>query len=104
MDSLRWNLALVYLWGGGNMTAFYKVVEDGFVTGFGTNGGDDVTGITETEYNALADMIADRPTAPEGYAYMIQDDPREWVLVELPPEDPDLTADEAMEILLGGAE
>ena len=49
-------------------------------------------------------MIADRPTAPEGYAYMIQDDPREWVLVELPPEDPDLTADEAMEILLGGAE
>lgn len=86
------------------MTAYYKVVEGGFVVGFGTNGGDEVTGITETEYNALADMIADRPTAPEGYAYMIQDDPREWVLVALPPEDPDLTADEAMEILLGGAE
>ena len=87
------------------MTAYYKIVEDGFVTGFGTNGGDDVTGITETEYNALADMIADRPTAPEGYAYMIQDDPREWVLVELPSDpDDDVDDSEAMSILLGGAE
>ena len=86
------------------MTAYYIVVEDGFVTGFGTNGGNDVTGITETEYNALADMIADRPTAPAGYAYMIQDDPREWVLVELPPDpDDDLSGDELVDILLGGA-
>ena len=86
------------------MTAFYKVVEDGFVAGFGTNGGDEVTGITETEYNALAEMFADRPTAPEGYAYMIQDDPREWVLVELPPgPDDDLSGDELVDVLLGGA-
>lgn len=33
------------------MTAFYKIVEDGFVTGFRTHGVDDVTGITEAEYN-----------------------------------------------------
>lgn len=86
------------------MTAYYKVVEGGFVVGFGTNGGDGVTAIAEAEYVELQTVFADRPTAPEGYAYMIQDDPREWVMVELPHEDPDLTADEAMEILLGGAE
>jgi hypothetical protein len=85
------------------MTAFYKVVEDNFVAGFGTNGGDEVTGITETEYNALAEMFADRPTAPEGYAYMIQDDPREWVLVELPPDpDEDIDDAEAFAIIFGG--
>ncbi len=86
------------------MTSYYKIVEDGFVTGFGTNGNDEVTWITETEYNALADMIAAIPTAPEGYAYMIQDDPREWVLVELPPDlDEDIDDAEALEILLGGS-
>ena len=86
------------------MTAYYKIVEDGYIVGFGTNGGDEVSGITEAEYNALSEMFADRPTAPEGYAYMIQDDPREWVLVELPPEpDPDIDDSEALEILLGGA-
>lgn len=86
------------------MTAFYKVVEEGFIVGFGTNGSDSVNAISEAEYNSLTEMFQERPKAPEGYEYMIQDEPREWVLVELPPEDPDLTADEAMEILLGGAE
>lgn len=86
------------------MTAFYKIVENGFATGFGTNGGDDVTGITETEYNALLEMFAARPTAPDGYAYRLQDDPREWVLVEMPPDpDEDIDDAEALEILLGGA-
>lgn len=86
------------------MTAYYKVVKDGYVNGFGTNGGNKVTEITEAEVNALSEMLDARPTAPEGYTYRIQDDPREWVLVELPPEDPELTDGEALEILLGGAE
>ena len=35
---------------------------------------------------------------------MIQDDPREWVLVELPPDpDDDVSGDELVDILLGGA-
>lgn len=66
------------------MTAFYKIVNDNIIDGFGTNGNDMVTAITEDEYNALAAMFAERPTAPSGYAYAIQDNPREWVLVELP--------------------
>lgn len=86
------------------MIEFYKVVEDGYVDGFGTNGPDNVPEITETEYNNLAEMFASRPSAPEGYAYLLQDDPLEWVLVELPPDDPDIDDAEALEILLGGAE
>lgn len=86
------------------MTDFYKIVSGGYITGFGTNGSDNVTAITEAEYNDLSEMFAARPTAPEGYAYMIQDDPREWVLVELPPDpDEDIDDSEALEILLGGA-
>ncbi len=85
------------------MTDFYKIVdEDGHVSGFGTNGEDSMTEITEAEYNALAAMFAERPTAPDGYFYAIHDNPREWVLVELPPDDPDLDDAEALEILLGG--
>ena len=86
------------------MIAFYKVVEDGFVAGFGTNGGDNADAISEAEYDALSEMFQNRPTAPAGYAYMIQDDPREWVLVELPPDpDDDVSGDELVDILLGGA-
>ena len=86
------------------MIAFYKVVEDGFVAGFGTNGPDSATEITEAEYESLTEMFQARPDAPDGYAYMIQDNPREWVLVELPPDpDDDLSGDELVDILLGGA-
>lgn len=85
------------------MIEFYKVVKDNIIDGFGTNGPDTVTAITEEEYDALTAMIAARPTAPSGYAYVIQDDPREWVLVELPPDDdPDLDEAELLNILLGG--
>ena len=86
------------------MTNFYKVLDGNYIDGFGSNGADNVTAITEDEYNALTEMLTARPTAPEGYAYMIQDNPREWVLVELPPmPEPELTDEEALEILLGGA-
>ncbi len=86
------------------MTAFYKVVKDNIIDGFGTNGPDTVTAITEEEYGALTAMFADKPTPPSGYAYVMQDDPREWVLVELPPDDPDLDDSEAFDFLFGGAE
>ena len=86
------------------MTEFYKVVKDNIIDGFGTNGNDTVIAITEAEYAALASMFAERPTAPSGYAYVMQDDPREWVLVELPPDDPEMDDSEAFDFLFGGAE
>ena len=85
------------------MTEFYKVIDDGYVVGFGTNGNDSVTEIDEEEYAALMAFVQTRPTAPDGYAYVIRDNPREWELVELPPEPPEeLTDAEALSILLGG--
>lgn len=86
------------------MTAFYKVVKDNIIDGFGTNGPDTVTAITEEEYAALTAMFVSRPTPPSGYAYVMQDEPREWALVELPSDDPELDDAEALEIILGGAE
>lgn len=86
------------------MTDFYKVVSDGYIIGFGTNGGNDVTRITEAEYEQLQAVFAERPTPPAGYDYLLQDDPLGWVLVEMPPDpDEDIDDAEALEILLGGA-
>ena len=87
------------------MTAFYKIVDDGgYITGFGTNGSDSMTAITEEDYNSLLTMFSNRPTAEEGHAYILRDDPREWVLIEVHVEPDDPTPEEALNILLGGEE
>lgn len=61
--------------------------------------------ITAEEYEKIREIIQNRPTAPEGYAYRLTD-ALEWELYELPEdeeEDPELTDAEALEIILGGA-
>lgn len=87
------------------MIAYYKIVdENGYIAGFGTNGSDSMTAITEEDYNSLLTMFSNRPTAEEGHAYILRDNPREWVLIELPPEpEPEIDPEEALSILLGGA-
>lgn len=67
------------------MTAFYKVTENGFVVGIGTNGNDKVTAITEAEYINLLSVIRSAPVAPDGYTYKLRADNLEWKLVELTP-------------------
>lgn len=61
--------------------------------------------ITESEYNSILKTIRNRPAAPDGYSYHLTES-MEWELYELPEEDadPDLTAEEALDIILGGAE
>lgn len=59
--------------------------------------------ITEAEYNRIKAIIDNRPTAPEGYGYRLTD-ALEWELYELPPVEEsseELTAEEALEIILG---
>jgi hypothetical protein len=82
---------------------YYKIVDSGgFVAGFGTNGATG-TEITAEEFDTLAAEFADRSAAPVGKIYVLRDNPREWVLVDAPPEpEPDVEPDEAMEILFGG--
>lgn len=58
--------------------------------------------ITEAKYNEILSMLRNRPEAPAGFGYRLTKE-LEWELYELPPvEEPELTADEALEIILGG--
>lgn len=83
------------------MTRFYKDIQNGYIIGFGTNGSDDVTAITEQEYNTLRTVFDERPTPPVGYGYLLKTD-LTWELVE--EEEPDLDDEEVLAVLLGGAE
>lgn len=83
---------------------YYKRIENGLLLCIGTGlGGIE---ITAEEYNTLLGLIYNKPTAPEGYEYCINDD-NEYVLVEAPvieaDDDDELTEDEAFAIIIGGA-
>ena len=72
------------------MTNYYKVIENGYIVGIGTNGPDTVDAITEAEYNQILSIISSKPLAPSGYDYMLRADDLEWELVEVEPEpEPD---------------
>lgn len=60
--------------------------------------------ITAEEYAAILAMLREPPAAPEGWAYRLTEG-LAWELVELPAPDPDpeLTAEEALAIMLGGS-
>lgn len=60
--------------------------------------------ITAEEYAAILAMLKNPPAAPEGWGYRLTEG-LQWGLYELPPADPDpeLSAEEALSILLGGA-
>lgn len=82
---------------------YYKIEDSEYLLAVGTgNGGEE---ITEAEYNNIVDMIRSSPTAPEGYGYRLKSD-LTWELYELPvtaeETDPDLTAEEALGIIVGG--
>lgn len=77
-----------------------KYVSDGYIIGISTNGGQP---ITEAEYTNILYMLRNAPTAPDGYGYKLTES-LQWELYELPPEDldPELSAEEALGIILGG--
>lgn len=64
------------------MTDFYKFIVNGYLEGVGTNGGDDVDAITESEFDALKTLIQSKPEAPEGWVYRLRADTLAWELAE----------------------
>lgn len=74
------------------MIAFYKIVIDNIIDGFGTNGPDqfpDMHPISRSDYNMLLDMMVNRPTEPaaEGHMYVLQNDPLAWVQIPEPEDN-----------------
>jgi hypothetical protein len=80
---------------------FFKRTENGYITLIGRNcGGEE---ITEQEYDAIMKVIRNKPTAPDGYDFKLTEK-FEWEMFELPPRDEEeLTAEEALAIITGGA-
>lgn len=88
---------------------YYAIIADSWIISVNTNNSTDAGNITESEYNAILNLIRNKPSAPEGYDYWLKADTLEWELVELPepeptPEDEELSAEEALEIITGGGE
>lgn len=61
---------------------FVKQIENGYVMSIGV--GSDGAEITQDEYDEIMRIIADRPTAPDGYCYRLRADTLEYELCELP--------------------
>ena len=84
---------------------YNKQVSNGYIYAIGTGPGG--VEITEDEYNAIMDVIRNRPAA-EGKGYRLKTD-LTWEEYDLPTEpelsdDDEVSTDEALNILLGGAQ
>ena len=79
---------------------YYKIIENDELTGIGTGAGGEE--ITQEEYENIFSIIRSRPIPEAGYDYRLKTD-LTWELVEAPePVDDEISADEALDIILGG--
>ena len=84
---------------------YNKQTSNNYILAIGTGYGG--TEITEAEYNEIMTIIQNCPTA-EGKGYRLKAD-LTWEEYDLPPvpepsDDDEISNDEALEILLGGAQ
>ena len=84
---------------------YNKQVSNSYISAIGTGHGG--VEITEDEYNAIMDVIKNRPSA-EGKGYRLKTD-LTWEEYDLPPapkpsDEDEISADETLNILLGGAQ
>lgn len=93
---------------------YYKIIESGTLVGIGT--GNCGTEITESEYNELFTMICEKgdlvnrlyngeitiAEVPEAWQEEIQRRVDERIAAQGTAEDQDISADEALDIILGG--
>lgn len=83
---------------------YYKDVQDGFIAAIGTGGGG--VEITEAEYQNIMAVIQNKPQRTETTDHHLTVN-LEWVEYERidPPDDEsDASAEEILDILLGGAD
>lgn len=79
---------------------FYKQIDEDYILAIGKgNGG---TEITEAEYNEIKSIIQDKPPRTATIDYRLKTD-LTWEEYEHEPDpEPDPTAEEVLDILLGG--
>lgn len=78
---------------------YFKTVSDGCINSISTGCGG--VEITKEEYDTIKAAISSAPKADDGFAYALKAD-LTWELYELPAVEDELTAEEALEIILGG--
>ena len=84
------------------MGKYFKNFDGEYIFSIGEGIGD--TEITQEEYEHILSAIRSRPTAEPGYMYKLRTD-LTWEQVEAPePVDEDISADEALGIILGVSE
>lgn len=82
---------------------YYKNIDNGYILAIGTGGGG--VEITEQEYDTIMSVIHNKPARTETTDYHLKTD-LTWEEYERIPEEPsdDIDAEEALDILTGGAE
>lgn len=81
---------------------YYKHIEDGYITAISTGTGQ--VEITQEEYNEILSAIQSRPIPEAGFDYRLRTD-LTWEQVEAPePVEEDISAEEAMDIMMGVSE
>lgn len=88
----------------GTKMRYYKQIINNYITAIGTGPGN--TEITESEYNQILSIIQNRPQV-EDKGYKLKVD-LTWEEYDLPPEpepsdDDEISDDEALSIITGGA-
>ena len=78
---------------------YYKNNDGDYITAIGTGIGDEE--ITQKEYENILSVIRSRPTPEPGYDYRLRTD-LTWELIEAPAVEEEISADEALDIILGG--
>lgn len=81
---------------------YCKFIDGSCITAIGAGGGGEE--ITAEEYQAIMDTIQNKPTPPAGFDYRLKTD-LTWEQYELPAADPDpeLSAEEALSVIMGGS-
>lgn len=82
---------------------YYKDIQDGFIVAIGTGGGG--VEITETEYETILEAIHNKPARTETTDYHLRED-LTWEEYERidPPDELEPSAEEVVDILLGGSD
>ncbi len=75
---------------------FYKIVTNGYIAVIGTGNGGEA--ITREEYENIRSLIRNRPTAPNGYEYILKED-LTWELAETPAVEEEISGDELLSMI-----